>query len=45
MKRNKVNVTPKGEILCQSVQGTLLAKPEMTAKWKGICVKSVKNKF
>ncbi|WP_142318760.1 type IA DNA topoisomerase [Bacillus cereus] len=35
VKRNKVNVTPKGEILCQSVQGTLLAKPEMTAKWEG----------
>lgn len=35
VKRNKVNVTPKGEILCQSVEGTLLAKPEMTAKWEG----------
>ncbi|QTR69308.1 topoisomerase C-terminal repeat-containing protein (plasmid) [Bacillus cytotoxicus] len=35
VKRNKVSVTTKGEILCQSVQGTLLAKPEMTAKWEG----------
>ncbi|AJI09046.1 type IA DNA topoisomerase [Bacillus cereus] len=35
VKRNKVNVTPKGEILCEAVQGTLLAKPEMTAKWEG----------
>ncbi|MBU4643031.1 type IA DNA topoisomerase [Bacillus toyonensis] len=35
VKRNKVSVTPKGEILCESVQGTLLAKPEMTAKWEG----------
>lgn len=35
VKRNNVSVTPKGEILCESVQGTLLAKPEMTAKWEG----------
>uniref|UniRef100_UPI003F493356 type IA DNA topoisomerase n=1 Tax=Bacillus multifaciens TaxID=3068506 RepID=UPI003F493356 len=43
VKRNKVNVTPKGEILCQSVQGTLLAKPEMTAKWEGYLRKIGKN--
>ncbi|HDR7594796.1 TPA: DNA topoisomerase 3 [Bacillus mycoides] len=35
VKRNKVSVTPKGEILCESVQGTMLAKPELTAKWEG----------
>lgn len=35
VKRNIVSVTPKGEILCEAVQGTLLAKPEMTAKWEG----------
>jgi DNA topoisomerase-3 len=38
-----VNVTPKGEILCESVQGTLLAKPEMTAKWEGYLRKIGKN--
>lgn len=35
MKKNKVTVTPKGEILCEAVGGTLLAKPEMTAQWEG----------
>lgn len=35
VKRNKVSVTPKGEILCESVHGTMLAKPELTAKWEG----------
>ena len=30
-----MSVTPKGEILCESVQGTMLAKPELTAKWEG----------
>ncbi|MGH0589681.1 DNA topoisomerase 3 [Bacillus mycoides] len=39
VKRNNVSVTPKGEILCESVQGTLLAKPEMTAKWEGYLCK------
>ncbi|MEB6550196.1 DNA topoisomerase 3 [Heyndrickxia sporothermodurans] len=34
VKKNKVFVTKKGEILCQSVEGTLLAKPELTAKWE-----------
>ncbi|MBL5768669.1 type IA DNA topoisomerase [Heyndrickxia sporothermodurans] len=34
VKKNKVFVTKKGEILCQAVEGTLLAKPELTAKWE-----------
>lgn len=34
VKKNIVHVTKKGEILCQSIEGTLLAKPEMTAKWE-----------
>ncbi|WP_318036241.1 type IA DNA topoisomerase [Halobacillus amylolyticus] len=34
IKKNKVEVTKKGEILCQSVEGTLLSKAEMTAKWE-----------
>ncbi|MDF9524577.1 DNA topoisomerase 3 [Bacillus cereus] len=43
VKRNKVSVTPKGEILCESVQGTMLAKPELTAKWEGYLRKIGKN--
>ncbi|MGE7939868.1 DNA topoisomerase 3 [Bacillus paramycoides] len=43
VKRNKVSVTPKGEILCESVQGTLLSKPDMTAKWEGYLRKIGKN--
>lgn len=34
VKKNIVNVTKKGEILCESVEGTLLASPSMTAKWE-----------
>jgi DNA topoisomerase-3 len=34
VKKNEVFVTAKGEILCEAVEGTLLAKPEMTAKWE-----------
>ncbi|MBU4643132.1 type IA DNA topoisomerase [Bacillus toyonensis] len=41
--RNKVSVTPKGEILCQAVRGTLLAKPDMTAQWEGYLRKIGKN--
>ncbi|MFJ7484280.1 DNA topoisomerase 3 [Bacillus thuringiensis] len=43
VKRNKVSVTSKGEILCESVQGTLLSKPDMTAKWEGYLRKIGKN--
>lgn len=34
IKKGKVFVTNKGELLCNMVKGTLLAKPEMTAKWE-----------
>jgi DNA topoisomerase-3 len=34
VKKNEVFVTGKGEILCEAVEGTLLSKPEMTAKWE-----------
>lgn len=34
VKKNKVTVTEKGEILCKAVEGTLLSKPDMTAKWE-----------
>lgn len=34
IKKNKVDVTKKGEILCQSIEGTLLSKPDMTAQWE-----------
>ncbi|EOP32308.1 type IA DNA topoisomerase [Bacillus cereus] len=34
VKKNKVFVTPKGEIICKAVEGTLLSKPEMTAQWE-----------
>ncbi|MGE6370582.1 DNA topoisomerase 3 [Planococcus kocurii] len=34
VKKNIVHVTKKGEILCESVEGTLLASPSMTAKWE-----------
>lgn len=32
--KNEVQITEKGRILCQSVEGTLLASPAMTAKWE-----------
>src|SRR5699024_7240930 len=34
INKNKVLVTKKGQMLCQAVEGTLLASPEMTAKWE-----------
>ncbi|MTH55319.1 DNA topoisomerase III [Bacillus mangrovi] len=34
ISKNSVFVTPKGCILCEAVEGTLLSKPEMTAKWE-----------
>lgn len=33
-KKNLLYVTEKGEILCESISNTLLASPEMTAKWE-----------
>ena len=35
VKKNIVYITTKGEILCEAIQGTLLASPSMTAKWEG----------
>jgi len=34
INKNKVSVTRKGQMLCQAVEGTVLASPEMTAKWE-----------
>lgn len=34
IKKNIVRVTKKGEILCEAIEGTLLASPTMTAKWE-----------
>ncbi|RKD73304.1 DNA topoisomerase-3 [Sinobaca qinghaiensis] len=34
VQKNIVHVTRKGELLCEAVEGTLLSKPEMTAKWE-----------
>ncbi|MBM6613468.1 DNA topoisomerase 3 [Desemzia sp. RIT804] len=34
IQKNIVFVTPKGKILCQAVENTLLSSPEMTAKWE-----------
>jgi len=34
VNKNNVNVTKKGEILCQSIEGNLLSSPSMTAKWE-----------
>src|SRR5699024_11672801 len=36
-------VLDKGKILCQAVEGTLLASPEMTAKWETYLKKIGKN--
>ena len=34
MKKNIVSVTKKGIVLCESIEGTLLSSPSMTAKWE-----------
>lgn len=33
-KQNILNITEKGKILCEALNGTLLASPLMTAKWE-----------
>lgn len=33
-KKNLLYVTEKGEVLCEAISNTLLASPEMTAKWE-----------
>jgi len=32
--KNIVSITDKGRILCQAIEGSLLASPSMTAKWE-----------
>lgn len=39
LKSKKIHLTPKGEILCKAIEGTLLASPEMTAKWEAFLEK------
>lgn len=34
VKKNIVSLTPKGRLLCEALEGTLLASPSMTAKWE-----------
>lgn len=34
VQKNTVVLTAKGELLCQALEGTLLASPAMTAKWE-----------
>lgn len=34
INKNIVNITEKGEILSEAVEGTLLSSPSMTAKWE-----------
>ncbi|MCU9601735.1 type IA DNA topoisomerase [Pallidibacillus thermolactis] len=34
IKKNVVYLTKKGEILCEIIEGNLLASPSMTAKWE-----------
>ncbi|MGG1338456.1 DNA topoisomerase 3 [Bacillus subtilis] len=43
VKKNKVEVTKKGEILCEAVEGHLLSKPELTAKWEVYLEKIAEN--
>ncbi|APC46862.1 hypothetical protein BME96_00985 [Virgibacillus halodenitrificans] len=43
IRKNQVTVLDKGKILCQAVEGTLLASPEMTAKWETYLKKIGKN--
>ncbi|MGN7476372.1 DNA topoisomerase III [Solibacillus silvestris] len=34
VRKNIVYITPKGELLCRAIEGTLLSSPSMTAKWE-----------
>src|SRR5699024_9608235 len=43
VRKNQVTVLDKGKILCQAVEGTLLASPEMTAKWESYLKQIGKN--
>lgn len=35
VSKNIVSITDKGRILCEAIEGSLLASPSMTAKWEG----------
>lgn len=35
VSKNIVSITDKGRVLCQAIEGNLLASPSMTAKWEG----------
>ncbi|GGJ75551.1 type IA DNA topoisomerase [Virgibacillus salexigens] len=39
VKKNIVSVTSKGKVLCESIEGTLLSSPSMTAKWESFLQK------
>lgn len=43
VQKNQVAVSDKGKVLCQAVEGTLLASPEMTAKWETYLKKIGRN--
>ena len=34
VSKNIVSITPKGRVLCEAIEGNLLASPSMTAKWE-----------
>ncbi|WP_303967632.1 type IA DNA topoisomerase [Sporosarcina ureae] len=34
VNKNIVSITDKGRVLCQTIEGSLLASPSMTAKWE-----------
>ncbi|WP_347860855.1 DNA topoisomerase 3 [Salimicrobium sp. PL1-032A] len=34
VKKNAVSITDKGIMLCETIEGTLLSSPSMTAKWE-----------
>lgn len=42
-KKNLVYVTKKGEILCKVLEGSLLSKPDLTAKWE-VYLKQISEK-
>jgi len=43
IKKNDVHITEKGQTLCKVIEDTLLASPEMTAKWEEYLSKIGRN--
>ncbi|WP_342472411.1 DNA topoisomerase III [Metasolibacillus sp. FSL H7-0170] len=43
IQKNIVHITKKGELLCDAIEGTLLASPTMTAKWESHLKKTGKG--